>query len=503
MSDTIVLSSPVQVYQTIKNSKKLVGDKCCVQIVSSDQFSYKFVILDSDSQVLLRADIMSALTVQFSLSSLTLYFNIRYQNKLHNFNLVFNSQEDLNRFVNIFVNSLFEQKNEKRVSATELSQIDQIIASMSIDNQDQNYAADDELFNEEEQAQQSGTTDGGHNFLLRIAPLTDNTMVMRKYNDHCDLGLFTNDNDCQFRMKVSNIADQKGKMISTSDMLTCNSDRGLLLLDENRPNEIFDMNVDRGMVVGQYNTNDSMSVPHPITHIIHKNQGDSTQPVFVGFNHKNTMVLDTRVENTIVNRSDYRGNNQFLCGITTRSGRIAMGSADGTIRLYKEPCRSRATVNFHVNVGEEPVTAIDVSPDEDWIVATCPNYISTFSVLAQNTQKLAFDFPMKDEKTSVIRLLISQNDQQVIAQANNGELLPFTSARFDSKNGKVIAIIASIGNALVSWNFKSIMNNRIPKYSITYISGESIIDNHPLESSDVLYMSQNQVSVALRQKKPK
>ncbi|KAK8866888.1 hypothetical protein M9Y10_009856 [Tritrichomonas musculus] len=503
MSDSCLISCPVQVYQTYRNSKKLVGDDCSIQIIKTEQFSFMFYILDSNSQTLVSADIASALSTQFSLSSLTLDFNIRYQNKLHNINLVFNNKDDLKRFVNIFVNSMYEQKNQKRVAPADLNQIDQIIDSMSIDNQDANFSADDELFNEDEQAQSKSQTDGGHNFLLRIAPLTQNTMVMRKYDSHCDLGLFTNDSNCQFRMKIPSIADSNGKNLSMSDMLTSNADHNLLLLDENRPNELFDMSLDRGVVVGQYNTKDSMNISHKVSHLIHKNQNNSQEPVVVGFNNKNTMFLDTRVQNPIVKISEYKGNNQFLCGVTTRSGRMAMGSADGTIRLYREPCRSRATVNFHVNVGEEPVIAIDVSPDEQWIVATCPDYISVFSVLAPSTQKLAFDFPMKDEKTSLMKLVISQNDQQIIAQTNGGNSLPFTSARFDVKNGKVVAIIASIGNALVSWNFKSIMNYRIPKYSITFIPGESIIDNHPLETSDVLYIAPNQVSVALRQKKPK
>ena len=89
-------------------------------------------------------------------------------------------------------------------------------------------------------------------------------MVLRKYNDHCDIGLFSNDNGCQYRMKIADVSDVKGGKLSVSDMLTNNSDYSLLLLDQSRPHEIFEMNMDRGFVTNHYNAIDSSNIKHPV-----------------------------------------------------------------------------------------------------------------------------------------------------------------------------------------------------------------------------------------------
>lgn len=48
------------------------------------------------------------------------------------------------------------------------------------------------------------------------------------------------------------------------------------------------------------------------------------------------MLFDTRVQKSIVNRSDYKGDNKFTCGITTKSGRIAMEQLDYIKSLVKD-----------------------------------------------------------------------------------------------------------------------------------------------------------------------
>ena len=248
----ILINAPAQVYKVAINSKTLIDKDCSIQIINSQPFSFIFVIFDSNSQILLTTNIASVISVQYSINSLTLYFNIRYQNKLKNFNLVFPKENIINCFVNIFVKSLFEQEKQRQATSADLPQIDQVISSMLIDNLDEHYEDDDELFDDDVQSQPITSTDGGHNFLLRVAPRADSTMVLRKYNDHCDIGVFSNDNGCQYRMKIADVSDVKGGKLSVSDMLTNNSDYSLLLLDQSRPHEIFEMNMDRGFVTNHY-----------------------------------------------------------------------------------------------------------------------------------------------------------------------------------------------------------------------------------------------------------
>ena len=65
-------------------------------------------------------------------------------------------------------------------------------------------------------------------------------------------------------MKITDVSDVKGGKLSVSDMLTNNSDYSLLLLDQSRPYEIFEMNMDRGFVTNHYNVIDSSNIKHPV-----------------------------------------------------------------------------------------------------------------------------------------------------------------------------------------------------------------------------------------------
>jgi hypothetical protein len=181
---------------------------------------------------------------------------------------------------------------------------------------------------------------------------------------------------------------------------------------------------------------------------------------------------------------------------------MAMGCEKGFVRLYKSPCLGRATVNFNVNVGDQPVSAIDVSPDEQWIVTTSPYSIAVFNVLAKSTGKLAFVAQMRGDKEPVTILAPKAADLQRIAAGNGGELPPFTSAKFETKGGKVAAIVASMGNAILCWDFRAIENGRIPAYSITFLQMEHVVDDQPLEATaDVLYIAPNQFSCAERKRR--
>jgi hypothetical protein len=87
------------------------------------------------------------------------------------------------------------------------------------------------------------------------------------------------------------------------------------------------------------------------------------------------MIFDPRVKKPIVNGSDYRQENRFCSGATTESVHLAMGSEDGVVRLYKEPARGRAPVNFSINPGDSAILSLDISPDENWVLATCHGYL--------------------------------------------------------------------------------------------------------------------------------
>lgn len=495
----IVFESQIILQKQLQKNKVVIND-CNVRIVNVHSYSYSFSVV-TNSDILLSGDVESAKLCHINLKNFTFYFSIEYQNKLHHFNFVFSSRVSIEAFLKAFYNAIFLEKNQRNSLINDIPVINKNMARYYLRNQNQHQSKYQIQY--QDQTSSDTTTedndtddkpnDKGTNFLLLIAPKINSSIVLRKHDEHCHLEFYSNDNKCKFMTFIPQITDEKYNFISASDIITSNSDHGLLVLDKKRPTEIFDMDLDRGQVFSHYNAIDSQNGHHSISHILHSYQNDSSQPIFVGFNEKNTMIFDKRVQNSIVRRTFYSDVDQFTCGTTTKSGRIALGSNDGVVSLYQQPCASRSTVNF--NSGSEPITSVDASPNEDWIVATSPTYISLFFVHFSNMQ-FPFNFPMIEEQMEAVRLQISIADRRYIAQNNNDVLPPFKNARFElNQTGKISRIIASIGNALVSWEFNSILYGRAYKYSINFISNDKIIDHRSLGSNDVLFISQNKVSV--------
>jgi hypothetical protein len=282
-------------------------------------------------------------------------------------------------------------------------------------------------------------------------------------------------------------------------MLTAGGDHDLLMIDSNRPSEIFELNLDRGEIVAGIECKDPTGVTHSVDRIIHECRDDSSCRTFLGFNCRNTFRIDPREPVPIVAQSDYKGDCKFTAGITSKSGYLAMGSERGVVRLYKGPCLGRATVKYFVNTGDQPVLALDSSPDQQWIVATCPYSIVVFNVLANSTGKLAFVTPMNFDTMRVTVLKPLPVDMQRMSSNNGGVLPPFVHAKFEIKAGKVAAIVASMGDAIFCWDFRAIEKDGMPKYSITFLEMEHVVDTLPLEeTADVLYITPNHFAVAPR-----
>jgi hypothetical protein len=442
----------------------------------------------------LRADIVSVLNLHFQTANLSVHFSVDWSGQTFFLVLVFESRDSLMRFIHCFVNLLFQQTNQRRLQASDASEIDTYIEYLARDRPPAPEPEESDFFALDDQPPSESASDGGRNFLLRVSPNTHTTMVMRRYPTHCDLGLFSYDPACDFQMALPSMSDARGRPLQVTDMLTHSGDHGLYMLDAERASRISDFNLDRGIITSEVAAVGQSGGEQPVSKLLRH-----TDRTFVGFNGRNTMIFDPRSPRAIVGQSDYKTDDKFMAGATTASGHLAMGSENGVVRPCKEVGKSRATVNFMVNSGEAAVVALDVSPAEDWVFATCHAYLALFGIVAQSTGKLAFDAAMRGDKTQVRRLELSVQDQHNVARASRGVLPPFANGRFEVRAGRVVAVLASVGNALVSWPFAPIENGQEPRYAITYVHEEGIVDEQPLTAtSGVLFMAPDHLSVADR-----
>jgi hypothetical protein len=89
-----------------------------------------------------------------------------------------------------------------------------------------------------------------------------------------------------------------------------------------------------------------------------------------------------------------------------------------------------------------------------------------------------------------------------VAEYFHGDMPQFAPAKFELKGGRVAAIVAAIGTGLVSWDFRKIESGSLPTYNIKLVGRELIVDDQPLQtSSDLVFISDNQVSVIERRAK--
>lgn len=499
MGERVVFQAEIELIQLARGQQKSFSGSR-IKLVQNDAFEARFEIVTGNNDKII-ANIKDVINLAYHTLTASSAFDVKFNQKLYNFVINFPTATVMDNFVNEYVKCVYEQVAQRKTSSQDKSDLERYKSYYSLDKKDQEY--DDDFYFSHTEYESSGNADEGKNVLLRLDPSSENSLVMRRYPNRTDLGVFELDRDCRFKMALPKVICDDNHYLKGTDMLTSNRYKELLMLDQEFTNQIYDLNLDRGVVVKHYNATDSYGVDHTVSKLMPTTY-DGTEATFLAFNQKDTMLFDPRTSNGIVNKSDYKKRNLFTCGVTTRNGKLAMGSADGVLRLYSEPCKSRATVNFEVNAGAEEIIGLDVSPDEQWVLITCPYYLSVVNVKAQSTGKLAFNAPMGKDKPPLTRLFIQQEHQQQVAKFFNGMMPPFSPAKFEIKSGKPVAIVAGIGSGLVSWDFRQIENGTLPFYSITLVGEESINDDHPfILTSDVMFISDNQVSVVERQRKKK
>ena len=496
---TQVIHLPIHLFRSKGGQMVEAGNGAIIDLVQNPDFSTIVLIKSTpNNEIIISTEVREVLNVQFISAEFKVLFDLQFKQKTYNFYLVFNSLRDMQTFIYEYVRCCFESQNKKGATVKDKDDLDRFVSYLSLDKPDETYP--DEISFVPNDYVLHGDTDSGRNALLRPFNNSRNAYVMRKYQNNSMLGLFTIDQDCHLDKSLQNIVDDKNRVILADDMLNSNSDRSLLILDETRPQEIYNMDLSRGLVVSHFDSVDNYGVGNTVKKLM-PTTPMNTDPTFLAITDRNTLLFDPRASNSIVDKSSYKTANHFTCGNTTRNGYVALGSSDGIVRLYNGPCKSRATVNFLMNVGGEPVTSIDVSSDEQWVLATCPYYLCVFNVLAPSTGKLGFCNAMGKDKPALTRLALESKDQQILINEFNGVLPQFSPAKFQEKNGRIDSIVAGIGSCLVSWDFRKIENGALPKYSIKFFGTEEIVDNDPLDATySVMFMTNNSLSVIQRER---
>jgi hypothetical protein len=487
-----------QLLQLRQDQPNTVGDRVSIKIIQRSNFSSFLEVIElSRSRPLLSADLPDIINLQFQTSQKTCFFDIRQgrerEKQLLNFAFCFSSVREMRDFVFQYTRAVFECAAQRRSTESDLPELERFFQYYSLDFPVKEFYHEPKFHSCEYVSEGSG--DGGRNVLLRLGRSRDLALVVRRYENQVHIGMFSAGG--VFRRAIPKVRYTDTKPIMVTDMLSVANDKSLLLLNENRKGYVHELELrEEEPVIARDIRADPMM---DFKGILPRKRGDFSSKEFIAFSEQNVAIFDARRSGYEVEKSAYKTNCEFSCGITTASGKLAMGSENGVVRLYDRPCRTRATVNFQVNCGADKVLAIDVSPDEQWVLATCKYYLSVFNVWAPSVGKSGFDAPMGKDKPALTRLAIWPEDQQKIARYFGGDLPPFAPAKFEVQYGRVVTIVAGIGNALVIWDFRKIESESLPTYRIKLVGGEAIAACETLAgSTSILFISDNQVSVIER-----
>jgi hypothetical protein len=219
-----------------------------------------------------------------------------------------------------------------------------------------------------------------------------------------------------------------------------------LLLNPNRKGQVYEMDLEYGKVVQEYNAGDA--VPD-IRTLGQKNKyAERTgEAVVLGVNNNTVFSLDPRQHgaNKLAEHKSYKTNNKFSTLATTSSGDVAVGADDGQIRLYNSI--SKVAKSCLPGLGDA-IVGMDVTADGQFVLATTAHYLLVIPTAVEGQAKSGFAQSITAKASAPIKLALDPSDmvQYGIKELN------FTPAKFNTGDKQEQFISTSTGPYIITWS---------------------------------------------------
>ncbi len=158
---------------------------------------------------------------------------------------------------------------------------------------------------------------------------------------------------------------------------------------------------------------------------------------------------------TYAGGKDYARGARFTCMATSGEGCVAVGSADGQVRLYSERTLTRAATSIP-GLGA-PVTAIDVTFDGGWVLATTDKYLMLLktSYTDAKSGKATDGFHSRMGGSAPAPRLLRLRPEDA-ARTGHAPLAKGKFTWVTEPGRKERWIAASCGSATLLWNFRAV-----------------------------------------------
>lgn len=362
-------------------------------------------------------------------------------------------------------------------------------------------------FDDEEEAENdkdldAGLRDGNNEETIQAQQydraFVTNGPVIRIYKNSQDLDKHTQKLD--YVMHLPPLVNPKtGGYFEPKNLLLHNLESNMLFMDKADNNCLVNFDLEKGVVVETFDLKDKCNDGIKMVTNEARNAQSTPSQLFHGVSRQNMFTIDPRLnsKSRVAIDRPYKTDYQFSTISTSLAGGIAIGSDKGEIRLYKQVGQDAKTLLPGLG---DPITAIEVNRDGQWVLATTKTYLLLIPTLCSNG-KTGFDHRMGKEKPDPIRLALKASDM-----AKHGiKQIAFRAAKFNNFTvaGKdEVSIVTSTGDFLVIWNFSRIKKGLRPDYRIVKLLTTPVDNQFQLDHEEkILVTDDKQVGVKIRSKK--
>ncbi|CDW81218.1 UNKNOWN [Stylonychia lemnae] len=290
------------------------------------------------------------------------------------------------------------------------------------------------------------------------------------------------------------IKDSQGNSINPSNLMLHNSESQLVFRNENEKSQVFMFDLESGKVVQQLKTGSDFIEFDRLVNETKNGQKDPDQ-CLIAMNQQGVYKLDPRIaKNNVADSKIYKTQTFFQSICSNTNGGFALGSTDGSIRMYKQMGQNAKTLLPGLG---EPVIAIDVSQDEQWILATCQTYLLIIPTKLQDGTT-GFSKSMGKDKPMPLKLTLKHQD----IVKYQLQPMSFTPARFNNGDNIVEdSIVTSVRDLLITWNFEKVKRGVLRSYKIQKLPSKAVDGQFQYNNQErMLVTLPNNVKIETRKK---
>ncbi|SGY66823.1 BQ5605_C004g02710 [Microbotryum silenes-dioicae] len=383
------------------------------------------------------------------------------------------------------------------------------------EGQGQSQEEVDELDEEEEEGEEGENDDERPKF--GEGTQTKNSQLAVGYKDALSfvvqgdmIGVFKQQHDggkkLKFVTSIVNISTPDGKKAFTPQkVMLHNQDTSMILQNPLAPGSLYRLDLTTGQVVDEYKVSDEVQVKSFLPDS--KFAQTTQQQTFIGLSHNSVFRIDPRLSGSkLVNDEfkQYVTKNDFSVATTTESGRLAVASNKGDIRLFDKLGKNAKTALPALG---DPILGIDVTADGRWVLATCRTYLLLIDTqipegAGRYGGSSGFDRSFPAGQKPMPKRLQLKPEHVAYMQEQSREGVSFTPAKFNAGLGAdERTIVTSTGPYIVAWNFRQVKQGNVANYTLRRFSDTIVADSFKFGGDrEIIAMLPNDVFVEDKKK---